>query len=60
MAEQPATAVDELLQDHPKADRITLTKLLDKAQRERLEQQLSARAARLNAVLDAMLHDSTK
>jgi cell division protein ZapA len=32
----------------------------ERAQRERLEQQLSARAARLNAVLDEMLQDSTK
>jgi hypothetical protein len=32
----------------------------ERAQRERLEQQLSARAARLNAVLDEMLQGSTK
>ena len=32
----------------------------ERAQRERLEQQLSARAARLNAVLDELLQDTTK
>jgi cell division protein ZapA len=31
----------------------------ERAQRERLERQLSARAARLNAVLDELLQDST-
>jgi cell division protein ZapA len=31
----------------------------ERAQRERLEQQLSARAARLNAVLDDLLRDGT-
>jgi hypothetical protein len=32
----------------------------ERAQREQLEQQLSTRAARLNAVLDEMLQDTTK
>jgi cell division protein ZapA len=32
----------------------------ERAQRERLEQQLSARAARLNAVLDELLQETTK
>ncbi len=32
----------------------------ERAQRERLEQQLSARAARLNAVLDDLLQDGAR
>jgi cell division protein ZapA len=32
----------------------------ERAQRERFEEQLSARAARLNAVLDEILQDTTK
>ena len=52
---EPATAVDELLQDHPQADRATLTRLLDKAQRERLEQRSPVGARELFAFLRQLL-----
>lgn len=51
----PSTAMDELLQDHPKADRATLAKLLEKAERERLEQRSPVGARELFAFLRQLL-----
>src|SRR5271154_203729 len=36
---EPGAALDELLAEYPQADRATLTKLLEKAEKERLEQR---------------------
>ena len=52
---EPATAIDELLLDHPRADRATLVKLLEKAQRERLEQRSPVGARELFAFLRQLL-----
>ncbi len=52
---EPGTAIDELLRDHPKADRATLTKLLEKAERERLEQRSPVGARELFAFLRQLL-----
>ena len=51
----PSTAIDELLQDHPKADRVTLARLLEKAERERLEQRSPVGARELFAFLRQLL-----
>jgi ribosome-associated protein len=48
---EPTTAVDELLEEYPKADRETLAKLLEKAERERLEQRSPVGARELFAFL---------
>ncbi|MEP6884301.1 MAG: ribosome biogenesis factor YjgA [Gammaproteobacteria bacterium] len=52
---EPATAIDELLRDFPKADRATLAKLLEKAERERLEQRSPVGARELFAFLRQLL-----
>jgi ribosome-associated protein len=52
---EPATAVEELLQEYPKADRAGLAKLLDKAERERLEQRSPVGARELFAFLRQLL-----
>jgi ribosome-associated protein len=52
---EPATAVTELLQEYPHADRATLSKLLEKAERERLEQRSPAGARELFAFLRQLL-----
>ena len=49
------SAIDELLQDHPQADRATLAKLLEKAERERLEQRSPVGARELFAFLRQLL-----
>jgi ribosome-associated protein len=49
------TAVEELLQEYPAADRATLLKLLDKAERERLEQRSPVGARELFAFLRQLL-----
>src|SRR5471032_215764 len=41
---EPVTALDELLEEFPKTDRETLEKLLEKAEKERLEQRSPAGA----------------
>jgi ribosome-associated protein len=48
-------AVEELLQEYPAADRATLLKLLDKAERERLEQRSPVGARELFAFLRQLL-----
>jgi ribosome-associated protein len=53
---EPQIALDELLEEFPKADRATLEKLLEKAERERLEQRSPAGARELFAFL-RQLHD---
>ncbi len=52
---EPSTAIDELLQDHPQADRARLAKLLEKAERERLEQRSPVGARELFAFLRQLL-----
>jgi ribosome-associated protein len=52
---EPDTAVPELLQEYPHADRATLSKLLEKAERERLEQRSPAGARELFAFLRQLL-----
>jgi ribosome-associated protein len=52
---EPATAVEELLQEYPKADRAGLAKLLEKAERERLEQRSPVGARELFAFLRQLL-----
>ena len=52
---EPGTAIDELLRDHPQADRATLAKLLEKAERERLEQRSPVGARELFAFLRQLL-----
>ncbi len=51
---EPAAAA-ELLQEYPRADRATLMKLLDKAERERLEQRSPAGVRELFAFLRQLL-----
>ncbi len=51
---EPAAA-EELLQEYPRADRATLMKLLDKAERERLEQRSPAGVRELFAFLRQLL-----
>ena len=48
---EPQIALDELLEEFPKADRAALEKLLEKAERERLEQRSPAGARELFAFL---------
>jgi ribosome-associated protein len=52
---EPALALDELLQEHPKVDRAALTKLLEKAEKERLEQRSPVGARELFAFLRQLL-----
>jgi ribosome-associated protein len=52
---EPATAADELLEEYPQADRATLSKLLEKAERERLEQRSPVGARELFAFLRGLL-----
>jgi ribosome-associated protein len=52
---EPVAALDELLEEFPKADRATLEKLLEKAERERLEQRSPAGARELFAFLRQLL-----
>jgi ribosome-associated protein len=49
------TALQELLEEFPKADRATLTQLLKKAERERLEQRSPVGARELFAFLRQLL-----
>ena len=52
---EPAAALDELLQEYPHADRAALSRLLDKAQKERLEQRSPVGARELFAFLRELL-----
>ena len=52
---EPATAIDELLKEFPKADRGTLERLLEKAEKERLEQRSPVGARELFAFLRQLL-----
>src|SRR5450755_5024387 len=52
---EPAAAVPELLQEYPRIDRAALLKLLDKAQRERVEQRSPVGARELFAFLRELL-----
>jgi 5-(carboxyamino)imidazole ribonucleotide mutase len=46
---EPTAAMDELLEEYPKADRAALTRLLDKAEKERAEQRSPVGARELFA-----------
>jgi ribosome-associated protein len=52
---EPAAALSELLEEYPNADRATLTRLLDKAEKERLEQRSPVGARELFAYLRQLL-----
>ena len=52
---EPANALDELLQEYPNADRAALTRLLEKAEKERLEQRSPVGARELFAFLRQLL-----
>jgi ribosome-associated protein len=51
----PASALAELLEEYPEADRAVLTKLLDKAERERVDRRAPAAARELFAFLRQLL-----
>jgi ribosome-associated protein len=52
---EPASGLDELLREYPKADRATLARLLDKAEKERLEQRSPVGAREVFAFLRELL-----
>jgi ribosome-associated protein len=52
---EPVSALDELLAEYPKADRATLAKLLEKSEKERLEQRSPVGARELFAFLRQLL-----
>src|SRR6202522_3022760 len=52
---EPVTGLDELLQEYPHADRAILSKWLEKAERERLEQRSHVGARELIAFLRQFL-----
>jgi ribosome-associated protein len=52
---EPAAAMGELLEEYPKADRTALTRLLEKAEKERLEQRSPVGARELFAFLRQLL-----
>ncbi len=52
---EPAVAIDELVLNFPQADRAVLAKLLEKAERERLEQRSPVGARELFAFLRQLL-----
>jgi ribosome-associated protein len=52
---EPAVAIEELLEEYPKADRAALSKLLEKAEKERLEQRSPVGARELFAFLRQLL-----
>jgi ribosome-associated protein len=52
---EPAAGLDDLLREYPHVDRATLTKLLDKAEKERLEQRSPVGARELFAFLRQLL-----
>jgi ribosome-associated protein len=52
---EPAVALDELIEEYPHADRAALAKLLEKAEKERLEQRSPVGARELFAFLRQLL-----
>jgi ribosome-associated protein len=52
---EPAVALPELIEEHPRVDRAALTRLLEKAERERLEQRSPVGARELFAFLRQLL-----
>jgi ribosome-associated protein len=52
---EPASALGELLEEYPEADRAVLTKLLEKAERERVDRRAPAAARELFAFLRQLL-----
>jgi ribosome-associated protein len=52
---EPSVALGELLEEYPNADRATLSKLLEKAEKERLEQRSPVGARDLFAFLRQLL-----
>jgi ribosome-associated protein len=52
---EPAVALQELIEEHPRVDRAALTRLLEKAERERLEQRSPVGARELFAFLRQLL-----
>jgi ribosome-associated protein len=52
---EPPTALAELLEEYPGADRAALTRLLEKAQRERVDQRAPAATRELFAFLRQLL-----
>ena len=52
---EPATALAELLEEYPGADRAALTRLLEKAERERVDQRAPAATRELFAFLRQLL-----
>jgi ribosome-associated protein len=52
---EPASAINELLEEHPQADRAALVKLLKKAEKEPLEQRSPVGARELFAFLRQLL-----
>jgi ribosome-associated protein len=52
---EPDAGLKELLQEYPKADRPTLARLLEKAEKERLEQRSPVGARELFAFLRQLL-----
>ncbi len=52
---EPSLGVDELLKEYPRADRTTLVKLLEKTEKERLEQRSPVGARELFAFLRQLL-----
>jgi ribosome-associated protein len=52
---EPAEALDELLEQYPQADRAVLSRLLEKAEKERLEQRSPVGARELFAFLRQLL-----
>jgi ribosome-associated protein len=52
---EPHTGLDELLREYPQADRTSLVRLLEKAEKERLEQRSPVGARELFAFLRELL-----
>lgn len=52
---EPAVALQELIEEHPRVDRAALSRLLEKAERERLEQRSPVGARELFAFLRQLL-----
>jgi ribosome-associated protein len=52
---EPDTGLEELLREYPRADRTTLVRLLEKAEKERLEQRSPVGARELFAFLRELL-----
>jgi ribosome-associated protein len=52
---EPVLGIDELLREYPQADRATLVRLLEKTEKERLEQRSPVGARELFAFLRQLL-----